>query len=200
MSRWVTLSNHRRVLLDEDGRIRQGLPEMFHDVHVHDVAPLSKRVREAENHEAECERSVRRRRGPQVRTPGGGGPRPPARKPRPCRVPRARVRHPLRCVRRVDQERPARAEATSDVRRRAVRRDRGTPLDLGGKRAISSRLPRPFDGRRPAVAPLGGLRGAYLYLADATGLAIQLPRRPRGAACRGRRRGDALAGPRRTHG
>jgi hypothetical protein len=65
---WVTLSNRRRVLLDEEGRIKQGLPAMFGRVHVEDVSELGKRVRQTEADEQQCERSVSSRRAQKFRT------------------------------------------------------------------------------------------------------------------------------------
>jgi hypothetical protein len=67
-SRWVTLSNRRRVLLDETGRVSRGLPEMFQGVHVHDLSPLGKGVRAAESDEQSCESAVRRRHPRTFRT------------------------------------------------------------------------------------------------------------------------------------
>ncbi len=55
---WVTLRNHRRVLLDREGRIGAGLPDSYHGVDVRDVAPLSRKLRALEASEQECETQV----------------------------------------------------------------------------------------------------------------------------------------------
>jgi len=60
--RWVTLSNHRRVLIDDQGRIERGLPDMFQHVHVHDVAPLGRQVRGLERDAQSCDRQIPRGR------------------------------------------------------------------------------------------------------------------------------------------
>lgn len=67
-ARWVTLSNRRRVLLDEEGRIRQGLPGIFDGVHVQDVSALGRQVRDIEREAGECERSVGGRHARTFRT------------------------------------------------------------------------------------------------------------------------------------
>jgi hypothetical protein len=67
-SRWVTLSNRRRVLLDESGRVSRGLPDMFQGVHVHDLSPLGQRVRAEAADERSCESAGRRRHPRTFRT------------------------------------------------------------------------------------------------------------------------------------
>jgi hypothetical protein len=59
---WRTLSNRRRVLIADDGRIERGLPEIFHGAHVQDVPALSRAVRELEREGQAAERRIRRRR------------------------------------------------------------------------------------------------------------------------------------------
>lgn len=51
---WVTLRNGRRVGLDDEGRVRAGLPEDFHGVHVADVSPLSRELRQIDRDERDC--------------------------------------------------------------------------------------------------------------------------------------------------
>ena len=69
---WVTLSNGRHVLLDQEGRIKRGLPGMFGQVHVQDVSELGKRVRETEEEGEQCERTVVQRRARKFRTTEDG--------------------------------------------------------------------------------------------------------------------------------
>ena len=59
---WITLSNHRRVLIDDEGRIVRGLPGSFNRVHVADVSLLGRRLRNTEDEEQQCEAHVRGRR------------------------------------------------------------------------------------------------------------------------------------------
>jgi len=66
--RWVTLSNHRRVLLDGDGRVARGLPQLFQQVHVRDLSALSRGVRQTEQDAQSCERAARRRNPRTFRT------------------------------------------------------------------------------------------------------------------------------------
>jgi hypothetical protein len=57
-SRWVTIPSGRKVLLSEDGRILAGkLPRDWQGVHVHDLAELSRQLREAEK---ACQGDVQR--------------------------------------------------------------------------------------------------------------------------------------------
>lgn len=51
---WRTLSNRRRVFIDDEGRITRGLRRDWQGAHVHDVAELGKRWRDIEQGEAEC--------------------------------------------------------------------------------------------------------------------------------------------------
>src|SRR5439155_2106201 len=67
-ARWVTLSNHRHVLLDEEGRVARGLPQLFQQVHIRDLSALSKEVRETEQDAQACERAARRRHPRTFRT------------------------------------------------------------------------------------------------------------------------------------
>ncbi len=55
---WVTLKNRRRVGLDDGGRVVAGLPEEFHGVHVGDVSPLSRALREIDRGERDCKALV----------------------------------------------------------------------------------------------------------------------------------------------
>lgn len=57
---WVTLSNRRRVELADDGRVRAGLPDLFHGVHVQDLSPLSRDVRQIEHQVAKETKRIRR--------------------------------------------------------------------------------------------------------------------------------------------
>jgi hypothetical protein len=54
---WRTLSNRRRVHVDDAGRLDRGLPETFRGVHVRDVSRLSKRLRRLDREEAKCART-----------------------------------------------------------------------------------------------------------------------------------------------
>lgn len=51
---WRTLSNRRRVFIDDDGRITKGLPVDWHGSHVRDVPELGRRWRQIERDEREC--------------------------------------------------------------------------------------------------------------------------------------------------
>jgi hypothetical protein len=55
---WVTLSNRRRVMLDESGRVAAGLPDTYQGVDVRDIAPLSRKLRALEASEQECRAEV----------------------------------------------------------------------------------------------------------------------------------------------
>lgn len=55
---WVTLHNHRRVLLDKAGRVAGGLPDTFQGVDVRDISPLSRKLRALEASERECRTEV----------------------------------------------------------------------------------------------------------------------------------------------
>jgi hypothetical protein len=46
--RWITLSNGKRIKIDEDGRIVAGLPERYQGTSVHDLSRLSHAEREVE--------------------------------------------------------------------------------------------------------------------------------------------------------
>lgn len=64
--RWVTLGNHRRVALDDDGRVVRGLPHDARGVHVRDLSPFMREYRDLTS--ADCSRSTE---GKQYRrTPG----------------------------------------------------------------------------------------------------------------------------------
>jgi hypothetical protein len=65
---WVTLSNRRLVLLDQEGRVKRGLPELFEQVHVRDLSKLGKSVNRTKREEQRCERDVSRRRALKFRT------------------------------------------------------------------------------------------------------------------------------------
>lgn len=51
---WRTLSNRRRVFIDDDGRITKGLPLDWHGSHVRDVPELARRWRQIDRDEQEC--------------------------------------------------------------------------------------------------------------------------------------------------
>jgi hypothetical protein len=171
--RWVTLSNNRRVLLDDDGRIERGLPDTFHRVHVRDVSALGKRIREADDEEQACERSVRRRH------------------PRTFKTAEEAVRALLEvnpplvdfleveCARHCDAYRtwvrrgrrgPKPLPTFGDGRFDALE----VPLDLGGKRRISSWLEAVYVTAPPSRR-WEDFHERLQYLADATGLRLQLP-------------------------
>jgi hypothetical protein len=170
--RWVTLSNHRRVLLDEEGRIVRGLPELFHRVDVRDVSALGARVRETQRDEVACERSVRRRH------------------PRTFRSAEDAVRALLEvnphlldfveveCSYRCDEyrtwvrrgRRGPKPAPTRDGRFDAIE----VPLDLKGKRRISSWLEAVFVTVPPSRR-WDDFHARLQYLADATGLRLALP-------------------------
>lgn len=171
--RWVTLSNRRRVLIDEDGRILRGLPGMFEHVHVRDLSALAKGVREAEREGAACETGQRRRRPRTFRTVEDGVRALLAANPdlvaflefecsRPCDEFRSWVRR----GRRGPKPLPTYGDGRFDALE--------VPLDLDGKRAISSWLEAVYvivpPSRRWADFPQ-----RLQYLADATGLTLQLP-------------------------
>jgi len=61
---WVTLSNKRRVEIDDDGRVLKGLPAEWRGIHVQDVSEVSRRTRELEEASADCEQEARGRRRP----------------------------------------------------------------------------------------------------------------------------------------
>jgi hypothetical protein len=44
--RWVTLGNHRKVALDDNGRVVRGLPQDARGVHVRDLSPFMREYRE----------------------------------------------------------------------------------------------------------------------------------------------------------
>jgi len=46
--RWITLENHKRIKIDQDGRILAGLPERYHGTSIHDLSRLSHAERELE--------------------------------------------------------------------------------------------------------------------------------------------------------
>lgn len=69
---WITLSNYRRVLLDEERRILRGLPDTYSRVHVQDVPALGRRLHETEEAQEQCEMSVRRRGARTFRTVDDG--------------------------------------------------------------------------------------------------------------------------------
>jgi hypothetical protein len=54
--RWVTLRNHRRVQIDERGRVVRGLPRAAAGVHVRDISSFMGELRELEA--ADCSRSA----------------------------------------------------------------------------------------------------------------------------------------------
>jgi hypothetical protein len=148
---------------------------MFHDVHVHDVAPLGKRVREAERQGAECERSVRRRRAHTFRTTE--------------EAVRALLHANPDLVAFLEHECGTHCDAYDAWVRRGRRGPKPlptygdgrfdaieVPLDLDGKRAISSWLEAVYVIVPPSRR-WEDFEGRLQYLADATGLTLQLPDR-----------------------
>jgi hypothetical protein len=171
--RWVTLSNRRRVLLDEGGRVRQGLPGMFHGVHVQDVSALGKQVRDIEREAAECEQSVGGRRAQTFRTTE--------------QAVRSLLRANPDLVTFLEQECGRRS---CDDYRTWVRRGRRgpkprathdgrfdqieVPLDLRGSRKLSSWLEAVYVTVPPSRR-WDDFPERLQLLADATGLTLQLP-------------------------
>lgn len=170
---WVTLSNHRRVLLDENGRIARGLPEMFQRVDVRDVSSLGRGVRQVGHGEQACERSVRRRH------------------PRTFKTAEDAVRALLEvnpelvdflegeCARQCDAYRtwirrgrrgPKPVRDPSDGRFDAIE----VPLELRGKRRMSSWLEAVYVTVPPSRR-WEDFDERLQFLADATGLRLALP-------------------------
>jgi hypothetical protein len=171
--RWVTLSNHRRVLLDQDGRVARGLPGIFQRVHVRDLTALSTGVRQTEQEAQACERTARRRH------------------PRTFRTSEEAVRALLdvnpglvdflehECARQCDTYRAwIRRGRRGSKPVRHISDGRFDPieiaLELRGKRRISSWLEAVFVTVPPSRR-WEDFNQRLQYLADATGLRLALP-------------------------
>jgi hypothetical protein len=172
-ARWVTLSNHRRVLIDEEGRILRGLPEMFERVDVRDVSALGKGVRGAERDEQTCEATARRRH------------------PRTFRTTEDAVRALLEVNPQLVDFLEMECSRTCDQYATWVRRGRRgpkplpiygdgrfdaieVPLELDGKRQISSWLEAVYVTVPPSRR-WEDFHERLQYLADATSLRLALP-------------------------
>ena len=171
--RWITLSNHRRVLIDEEGRIRRGLPETFHRVHVQDVSELGRRVHETEEEERRCEIGSRRRRARTFRTTEEGVRALLEANPelfqfleQECSHDCERYRTWVRRGRRGPKPLPGLGDGRFDAMKVA--------LELTGKRAISSWLEAVYISVPPSRR-WEDFPPRLQFLADATGLTIHVP-------------------------
>jgi hypothetical protein len=171
-TRWITLSNHRHVLINDDGRIERGLPPMYHHVHVQDVAPLGRRVRGLEQDAEVCDRQVSRGRRTfrtteeAVRALLHANPHLLEFLESECGTHCDQYQTWIRRGRRGPKPRPTYGDGRFD----AIE----VPLELHGARAISSWLEAvwviPPPSRRWEDFP-----PRLQLLADATGLILQLP-------------------------
>jgi hypothetical protein len=171
---WVTLSNKRRVLLDDEGRIRRGLPAMFSNVDVRDVSELHRRVRDLEDGARECEADLSGHRAARTfRTTEDGV--------------RALLRSNATLVEFLEQECSHDCERYRTWVRRG-RRGSKPPwrpgdgrfdalqvgLDLKGARKISSWLEAVYVTIPPSRR-WSDFAVRLQYLVDATGLSLMLP-------------------------
>lgn len=69
---WRTLSNRRRVFIDDDGRLARGLPEYLKGAHVHDLSELTRGVRTAEGEGEACRRATAAKGAKTFPTAGAG--------------------------------------------------------------------------------------------------------------------------------
>jgi hypothetical protein len=171
--RWITLSNHRRVLINDEGRIVQGLPSTFTRVHVQDVSALGRSLRETEAAEQEWATGVRRRRARMFRTVEDGvralleaNPELFTFLEQECSHDCDRYRTWVRHGRRGPKPLPGPGDGRFDGMK--------VPLERYGKRAISSWLEAVYltvpPSRRWEDFP-----ERLQFLADATGLTLQVP-------------------------
>lgn len=172
-ARWVTLSNHRHVLLDEEGRVARGLGPLFQRVHVHDLSALSRGVHRTEQDAQTCERAARRRH------------------PRTFRTSEDAVRALLAVNPELVDFLESECAKQCDAYRAWIRRGRRGPkpvrhvsdgrfdaieiaLELRGKRRISSWLEAVFVTAPPSRR-WEDFDQRLQHLADATGLRLALP-------------------------
>jgi hypothetical protein len=170
---WITLSNHRRVLIDDEGRIVRGLPGSFNRVHVADVSLLGRRFRETEDEEQQCEAHVTGRRARTFRSVEDGVRALLEANPalfdyleQECSHDCDRYRTWVRRGRRGPKPLPGSGDGRFDAFKVA--------LERRGKRAISSWLEAVYvtvpPSRRWEDFP-----DRVQLLADATGLTLQVP-------------------------
>jgi hypothetical protein len=170
---WITLSNHRRVLLDEEGRILRGLPDTYGGVHVQDVSALGHRMHETEEAEAQCETGVRRRVARTFRTVDDGVRALLEANPalfdfleQECSHDCDRYRTWIRRGRRGPKPLPGPGDGRFDSLK--------VPLERYGKRAISSWLEAVYVAIPPSRR-WEDFPERLQFLADATGLTLQVP-------------------------